>query len=166
MSVELETALLGKLPHGWGRVAGGFRHDHGWYLLAGAGGFRVEIQKGEDDYAFVDACMIADLMKGPPEKSARDYALPSLEVVMGVLLGFARITGCKATIHLERPDSNGWGSIERELRGCRDVLSGGAEGAHRVWASARAELKRRGMKDPGREDIASEAIEAAGALGL
>ena len=54
----------------------------------------------------------------------------------------------------------GW--VEFELRQPSAVLT---SRAHRVWAGARASLRRLGM-EPGQLDIASEAIEAAEALGL
>lgn len=62
------------------------------------------------------------------------------------------------------PGTRSMGTIERELRNDhREVRSGAA---HRVWLGASAELLRQGRKEFDREDIASEAIEAAEALGL
>lgn len=58
----------------------------------------------------------------------------------------------------------GMGSVEIELRRPQPEILTGA--AHRVWQGARAELARRGVRRPTSSEIASEAIEAAGALGL
>ena len=55
------------------------------------------------------------------------------------------------------------GPIEYELRKNLSILTGPT---YRVYAGARAELRRRGMKKPEDIDITSEAIEAAEALGL
>lgn len=55
------------------------------------------------------------------------------------------------------------GFIEGALRKNLIVMS---SPVRRVYAGARAELRRRGMKEPENIDISSEAIEAAEALGL
>lgn len=55
------------------------------------------------------------------------------------------------------------GHVEAELRADREVMT---SGAHRVYAGARAELRRRGVKKPTSREILSEAIEAAEALQL
>jgi hypothetical protein len=67
------------------------------------------------------------------------------------------------------PGDRAQGNVEHELRarwgegGRSEVMTGSA---HHVWAGARAELRRRGNGQPSSEEIASEAIEAAEALGL
>lgn len=68
-----------------------------------------------------------------------------------------------------KPGERALGVVEHELRarwgegGNREVMTATT---HRVWAGARAELRRRGHLRPSSAEIASEAIEAAEALGL
>lgn len=68
-----------------------------------------------------------------------------------------------------KPGDRAQGSVEYELRerwgeGGRSELMTSV--AHRVWAGARAELRRQGNGRPTSEEIASESIEAAEALSL
>lgn len=62
-----------------------------------------------------------------------------------------------------RPGERAVGNVEAELRENREVMS---SAAHQVYGGARAELRRWGNLSPTPEEIASEAIEAAEALGL
>lgn len=55
------------------------------------------------------------------------------------------------------------GYIENALRKNLSIMS---SPVYRVYAGARAELKRQGMKKPADDDVMSAAIEAAEALGL
>jgi hypothetical protein len=68
-----------------------------------------------------------------------------------------------------QPGERAQGNLEHELRtrwgdgGQNEVMT---SAAHYIWAGARAELRRQGNGRPTSSEIASEAIEAAEALGL
>lgn len=70
----------------------------------------------------------------------------------------------RSEFRFEDPALRSAGPIERELRNNHHEVRSSA--AHRVWVGAFAELVRQGYSSADGEDIASAAIEAAGALGL
>jgi hypothetical protein len=63
-----------------------------------------------------------------------------------------------------KPGDRAEGQLEHELRQHRAETR--TSRAHRLWMGARAELRRQGNRRPSSEEVASEAIEAAEALGL
>jgi hypothetical protein len=95
-----------------------------------------------------------------PPREGKRWAFTLLCIVDGFL---AVSRGARHISWRPKPGDRAQGHVEHELREGREILT---SAAHHVWAGARAELRRRGNAQPSSAEVASEAIEAAEALGL